>query len=628
VTATLLLGAAMLAPAGAASAAPIRSGVNDFRFSSYDADYYLGKDAEGHATLKTVEKLTAVFPQSNKNKGITRAIPDDYNGVPLHTAVVSVSDSEGNTKPYSIDDDGDFTQVALGTDAYVHGSVTYTITYTQQNVAGSFADTGDDEFYWDTNGTGFDQPFARVSGRVHIDPSIVPALTGNTACYQGAENSTTKCSIAQSEDASTTPAGTVFAASANDLKANETMTLAIGFAAGTFVQEPRADAGSGGETGDSTGDDGGNSPSSPLWTNLVGGLLLLLGLGAGAFALVRRFAFGQRDSRGRGVIIPQYSVPQGINLMDAAALVSRKATGISAQIVSFAVRGNLRILDYPVTASDAEYTLQLVHANHVDPDELQLLGILFGTDLKPGAVREMVRDSDLASRVSELGGVVSAGLVTRGFRRAVSSIGGIIIGLAVLVLVIVEIAFSIVAGAFGTYSVFAFLGIFFAVVSMFVAFGVAWRRPTLTDAGAEQRDYLLGMRDYLRLAEADRLRVLQSPQGAERIDVGNGAELVKLYEKLLPFAVLWGVEAEWNKELAIHYEQNAASPDWFVGANGFNASLFSGALAGLSAAIITSSTPPASTSSWSGSGGGSSFGGSMGGGFSGGGGGGGGGGGR
>jgi hypothetical protein len=152
--------------------------------------------------------------------------------------------------------------------------------------------------------------------------------------------------------------------------------------------------------------------------------------------------------------------------MDAAALVSRQAIGISAQIVGFAVRRNLRILDYPVTASGAEYTLQLVHANDIDPVELQLLGILFGADLKPGAVREMVRDSDLASRVSELRGVVSAGLVTRGFRRASSSVGGIIVGLAVLVLLIVEITFSVITGAFGTYSVFAFLGIFFAVVSM------------------------------------------------------------------------------------------------------------------------------------------------------------------
>ncbi len=539
--------------------------------------------------------------------------------MPLDTTLISVSDSEGNDKPYSVDDDGQFTEVGLGTDAYVHGPVTYTLTYTQRNVAGLFEDTDDDEFYWDTNGTGFDQPFGLVTARVHVDPSITAALTGDTACYQGAERSTSTCSIDGADDASATPSGQVFTASARDLKANETLTVAIGFAAGTFVQDPATDA---------DDDDTSGGLASPLWINLIGGLLLLLGVGSGAFAVLRRLVFGQRDARGRGIIIPQYSVPEGINLMDAAALVRKQSTGVSAQIVSFAVRGNLRILDYPVTASGAEFTLQYVHANDVDSGEQKLLEILFGADLTPGAVREMVRDSELASRVTELNTTIGDGLVARGLHRKASSIGGVVVGLVILGLFLLELAFTVIAGISGYFSVLGFIGVFITFASMFVAFGVAWRRPTLTDAGAEQRDYLLGMRDYLKLAEADRLRVLQSPQGAERVDAGNGAELVKLYEKLLPFAVLWGVEDEWNKELAIHYAQNSASPDWFVSSHAFDAAVFSGALSGLSSAIITSSTPPASTSSWSGSGGGSSFGGSMGGGFSGGGGGGGGGGGR
>ena len=33
--------------------------VNDFNFSSFDADYYLSKDSEGRSTLKVVERLTA-----------------------------------------------------------------------------------------------------------------------------------------------------------------------------------------------------------------------------------------------------------------------------------------------------------------------------------------------------------------------------------------------------------------------------------------------------------------------------------------------------------------------------------------------------------------------------------------
>ncbi|MEB0303354.1 hypothetical protein, partial [Mucilaginibacter sp. 5C4] len=40
-------------------------------------------------------------------------------------------------------------------------------------------------------------------------------------------------------------------------------------------------------------------------------------------------------------------------------------------------------------------------------------------------------------------------------------------------------------------------------------------RP-LTAAGAELRDYLEGVRLYIGVAETDRLRVLQSPQGALR----------------------------------------------------------------------------------------------------------------
>ena len=46
---------------------------------------------------------------------------------------------------------------------------------------------------------------------------------------------------------------------------------------------------------------------------------------------------------------------------------------------------------------------------------------------------------------------------------------------------------------------------------------------------------------YLEVAEADRIRMLQSPTGAPR----DKNEMVWFYERLLPYAVLWGVEREW-----------------------------------------------------------------------------------
>ena len=53
-----------------------------------------------------------------------------------------------------------------------------------------------------------------------------------------------------------------------------------------------------------------------------------------------------------------------------------------------------------------------------------------------------------------------------------------------------------------------------AGVSAIVAFS---RHTVLTPAGAERAEYLLGVREFIRVAEADRLRMLQSAAGAERM---------------------------------------------------------------------------------------------------------------
>ena len=119
--------------------------------------------------------------------------------------------------------------------------------------------------------------------------------------------------------------------------------------------------------------------------------------------------------------------------------------------------------------------------------------------------------------------------------------------------------------------------------------------------------------------------MLQSPDGAERIDVGDTKQIIKLYEKLLPWAVMWGVEDQWVKELAIRVEAEPDEPDWFIGRSGFNPTVMLVAMQGFTTAT---QPPPPPPSTWSGSSGGSFGGGSFGGGFSGGGGGGGGGGGR
>ena len=84
---------------------------------------------------------------------------------------------------------------------------------------------------------------------------------------------------------------------------------------------------------------------------------------------------------------------------------------------------------------------------------------------------------------------------------------------------------------------------------------------------------------------------------------------------MLPYAVLFGSEKEWTKQLGKYYEQVGSNPDWYYGQGTFNAAAFASGMSGLS-------TVASNVSSFS-----SSDGGSGGGGFTGGGGGGGGGGG-
>ena len=154
-----------------------------------------------------------------------------------------------------------------------------------------------------------------------------------------------------------------------------------------------------------------------------------------------------------------------------------------------------------------------------------------------------------------------------------------------------------------------------------------------TNRGIKMVRYLEGLEQYIKMAEQDRLKFLQSVEGADITNEG----IVKLYEKLLPWASLFGVEDSWLNELGKYYEIGNIPSD--LSAEYLN-NISSGIIANNITQIIRSSTnyhaPSSYGSSWSSSswsssdhsgGGSSSSSGGGGGGGSGGGGGGGGGGG-
>ena len=574
-----LTGALVLGTATQASA-----DVDDFVFKSFDAEYTLTTDDEGRSQLIIVETLVAVFPEFDQNRGIWRQLVDDYDGHPTDIEVVSVEDDAGNAREYEAEGEDEFLELTIAGDDYVHGEQIYVITYTQHNVtrffAGTNAGTNADEFYWDTNGTGWAQPFGAVTATVILSPELMASLNGNVDAASGGEG--------EDGPATITETATGFHFGASELGPGQNLTFAIGFAPGTF--EPR--------------DDGFFSapwPSISLAFTLVG----LLITGAAVAVRLRRL----RDAPGRGVIIPEYTEPKGANVFLSSLIIGRSAKATVAGILKLAVAGKLRILE--VAGQKPHYQLQFITAAGADADETEFLHALFGNSLDPEEIRSLKKaDEKATKRITAMMKRVSADATAFGYRRKIPfALIGTLILLGVLAAG-AAFVFAVIAldQAHGGWLPGLFLAI--ALLSVGATVGLLVRTP-LEAKGVELRDYLRGLEQYITLAEADRLRYLQSPQGAERKPVATDdrAAVVKLNEKLLPYAVLFGQEKEWAAELGRYYQELGTQPTWYAGQGLFNAALFSSSIGALSA-----STASAYSASSGGSSGGASSGGGGGGG--------------
>jgi hypothetical protein len=214
------------------------------------------------------------------------------------------------------------------------------------------------------------------------------------------------------------------------------------------------------------------------------------------------------------IIVPEYAAPAGVSLLAAAELLGEGTRAVSAQIVDLAVRRALAIAPLDIgRKKKTGFTLTLRSLDGLGPDELDLMQALFPR----GVAGEIItvtpgRNRALGRRLRRPHGRAVARLVHAGAARERRWF---------------ERTFS-----------------------------RGRAQPIVPLAPAERVvDHLWGVRDYIALAEKDRLSFLQSPGGAElRHDVSLDAQVLLLNEKLLPCAVLFGLEKEWVHELGVQYE--------------------------------------------------------------------------
>ncbi len=581
VYAVILVLLVMLAPV------PVRAqDAQNFTIRSFEGDYYLARDAQHISALTVHEKIVAQFPDFDQNHGILRALPQTYQGHSVGLQIDRVTDASGYQLKYTTSTSNDNTVLKIGDpDKYVHGIAEYDISYHLQNVTAKYSDH--DEFFWDINGDQWQQPALSVTARVHVPAELAGSLWTDQRCYTGTHGSMQmECTI----DAHKTANETLVTFNASHtMNAGETLSVVLGFTPDTFAKY--------------------TVPLSQILWAIA--FITFFGLLPGIVALwivLHKWRQYGRDAKGRRIIVPEYLPPKDVSVLGGSEILRQRfvPAAISAQILDLAVRHYVKIYEVKeekkFRKDKVTYTLELTRTTRgLRSEEKSVVDMLFGGTAEAGTKVDL---GDLTNKLYKkavaLGKTVDSQLAAEGyFLKPPQKIFQM------------YITWGIVLAVFGFVFPPFTLGLLLAGIIVLVA---ARLMPARTQKGVVMRDYLYGLRDYMKLAEADRIKTLQGPRGklTEKIDTGNKAQLVKLYERLLPYAMLFGIEREWAREFADLYQDT--QPDWYNGSGAFNAIYFAGALHNFSTTSATSFTPPSSSSSSGFSGGGAGGGGGGGGG--------------
>lgn len=134
-------------------------------------------------------------------------------------------------------------------------------------------------------------------------------------------------------------------------------------------------------------------------------------------------------------------------------------------------------------------------------------------------------------------------------------------------------------------------------ITLVIAFVFYNLMSKITHFGLDARNHLLGLKEYLQIAEKDRLAFHHAPE-----------KNPKVFESLLPFAMVFGVEKAWAKEFQDIY---TAPPTWYQGFDGtFSAAVLANSLHSFSTVSAPSSSGASGGGGFAGGGGGGGGGGS------------------
>ena len=546
------------------SATPAFATVNDFYFKSATFDYYLEKAENGASHMRVVEVLTAVFPEDiDQNHGIERLIPTTYQGVnTLNVSSFSVT-RNGVAEKFTEQSKSGIATFRIGdANLYVRGEQVYRISYEFDNVILQPNDSNFQELYWDTNGTAWQQKFNSLTATVHLSDELLSAFTGMTSCYVGRYGSYGPTAMSRCKTDIDVDSKTI-TFSTEDLIAMENLTLDLAFYPETFYVK------------------------KDLKPYIIG-----TAIGASIIAIIAKAISNKKKAKARNaekIALAESPKPVQYTPYPGLTVAQAKKIWIDAPYLDSKVASLMELaVNHRIELEKGEKESRFlkiksnawkIHVKNLagaSREQVIVLEILNGgKSVKDGDTIE-IQNQSYSSKVHTLSTSYTTTVETDLRNKH-----------------LLEQSANVEHRAFtSSYN----------------------KYETRTMEGIKVSNYIDGLKEYVELAEADRIKFLHSVKGADVSHQG----IVKLYEKLLPYAIIFKCEDSWLAELNKYYEfPDVEEPDWLATGLILSSSDFR--------SFETSTTSSVSSATISSDSGGSSGGG--GGGFSGGGGGGGGGGG-
>lgn len=461
-------------------------------------------------TISVQESIVYDF-QSNERHGLYRKIPftkTNEDGKKFILTIDQISVTDETIRPYTFEKsyDNDHLVLKIGdSNKTISGVHAYVISYRVSGALTYFSDY--DEFYWNVTGNEWNVPIQQTQVTV-ILPVPIETTAIRHSCFTGSLGS-------KSSDCSTTFRDQSILITSGPLVNNQGLTFVVGFPKGIVaVLEP--------------------APSISFFETLIGKITLVV-LAIVAFfwyivtpglVIYRWNKYGRDPRPALGATTAWFDVPKTKSLRrltpgESGTLIDEQAdvSDITATIVDLARRGYLRIIETKKNDFSLEKKSIEIQKETLEMHEKTLLsGVFKDNDL----IR--IKDSDLVKVVEDTKKDLYNRVVTEGFFSENPQT--------------TRTLYSVLA-------VFALLtgNIFLAVVSFF--FGRGMPRKTLF--GSQQAVVAQSLKNFLSSQE-------------KKLEFQAKNQL--FFEKLLPFAIAFGVEKIWAQRFS---DVTMKPPVWYVG---------------------------------------------------------------